>query len=152
MSRLCSDHSRSYPGRSAPCPGKWRATEIDCGEEEFSLSPEQKSAEVILAQHPSGCRVKDRTGRTRRRDDHLDRARPAPGNGSAAEGHRPSLERDCSRFTSCLNRLVRTRMLGGVGRAVSDDRPYPIGPYFMLPTLASDADLHGRQASATCQD
>ena len=49
MSRLCSNHSRSYPGRSAPCPGKWRATEIDCGEEESSLSPEQKSAEVIVA-------------------------------------------------------------------------------------------------------
>jgi len=24
------------------------------------------------------------------------------------------------------NRLVRTRMLGGVGRAVNNDRPYPI--------------------------
>ena len=31
-----------------------------------------------------------------------------------------------SRFPSCLNRLVRTRMLGGVGRAVSNGRPYPI--------------------------
>ena len=50
MSRLCRNHSRSYPGRSAPCPGKWRATEIDCGEERSSLTAEQKSAEVILAQ------------------------------------------------------------------------------------------------------
>src|SRR5215471_3180234 len=99
MSRLCSDLSRSYLGRSAPRPGKWRATEIDCGEESSSLSPEQKSAEVILARCPEG-RVKDRTGRTRRRDDRLDRARPAAGDGSAAESHRPSLERDFSRFTS----------------------------------------------------
>jgi hypothetical protein len=109
MSRLGSDHSRSYPGRAAPCPGKWRATASDCGEEESSLSPEQKSAEVILARCPES-RVKDRTGRTRRRDDRLDRARPALGDGSAAEGHRPSLERDFSRFTSDLNRPVRTRM------------------------------------------
>ena len=52
MSRLCRNPSRSYPGRSAPRPGKWRATEIDCGEEESSLSPEQKSAEVIVARCP----------------------------------------------------------------------------------------------------
>ena len=30
------------------------------------------------------------------------------------------------------NRLVRTRMLGGVGRAVSNDRPYPIWAFFCL--------------------
>jgi hypothetical protein len=70
--------------------------------------------------------VKDRTGRTRRRDDRLDRARPALGNGSAAEGHRPSLERTSARFTSCLNRLVRTRMLGGVGAGEGDLPGYPI--------------------------
>ena len=29
------------------------------------------------------------------------------------------------------NRLVRTRMLGGVGRAVSNDRPYPIWAFFL---------------------
>ena len=29
MARVCRNHSRSYPGRSAPCPEKWRATEID---------------------------------------------------------------------------------------------------------------------------
>src|SRR5215813_14671721 len=56
------------------------------------------------------------------------------GNGSAAEGHQASLEREYSRFPSCLNRLVRTRMLGGVGRAVSGDRPYPIGRS-LQPTL-----------------
>ena len=67
---------------------------------------------------------------TRKRDDHLDEARPEPGSGLAAEGHRPSLERDFSRFTSDLNRLVRTRMLGGVGRAVSNDRPPPISSHF----------------------
>jgi len=87
----------------------------------------QQSAEVIGAQPPSGCRGKDRTGRTRQRDDRLDRARPVPGNGATAAGHRPSLEREFSRFPSCLNRRVRTRRLGGVGRAVSDDCPYPIG-------------------------
>ena len=54
------------------------------------------------------------------------RLQSVPGIGSTAAGHRPSLERDCSRFPSDLNRLVRTRMLGGVGRAVSNDRPYPI--------------------------
>ena len=70
--------------------------------------------------------MKDRTGRTRRRGDRLDRARPAPGDRSAAEGHRPRLERDCSRFTSCLNRLVRTRMLGGVGAGEGDLPGYPI--------------------------
>jgi len=87
----------------------------------------QKISDHYLAQHPSGCQVKDRTGRTGRRDDHLDGARPAPGNGSAAEGHRPSLERDFSRFTSCLNRLVRTRMLGGVGAGEGNLPGYPIG-------------------------
>jgi len=37
------------------------------------------------------------------------------------------------RFLVCSdsrNRLVRTRMLGGVGRAVSDDGPYPISSDF----------------------
>ena len=34
-----------------------------------------------------------------------------------------TLGRACS---SSRNRLVRTRMLGGVGRAVSNGRPYPI--------------------------
>ncbi len=29
MPRLCSDHSRPYPGRAASRPGKWRATETD---------------------------------------------------------------------------------------------------------------------------
>ena len=72
--------------------------------------------------------MQDRTGRTRRRDDHLDEARLVPGNGSAAEGHRPSLERDCSRFPSALNRLVRTRMLGGVGAGEGDLPGYPIRP------------------------
>ena len=70
--------------------------------------------------------MKDRTGRTRRRHDHLDEARPEPGDDFAAEGHRPSLERDCSRFPSCLNRLVRTRMLGGVGAGEGDLPGYPI--------------------------
>ena len=40
------------------------------------------------------------------------------------------LGRACS---SSWNRLVRTRMLGGVGRTVSNGRPYPISP-----TLAFD--------------
>jgi len=35
------------------------------------------------------------------------------------------LGRACS---SSWNRLVRTRMLGGVGRTVSNGRPYPISP------------------------
>jgi hypothetical protein len=34
-----------------------------------------------------------------------------------------------SEIHTYLNRRVRTRMLGGVGRAVSDDRPYPISPF-----------------------
>ena len=36
-----------------------------------------------------------------------------------------SLGKTCS---SSWNRLVRTRMLGGVGRTVSNGRPYPISP------------------------
>ena len=39
----------------------------------------------------------------------------------------PALGETCLTSLSDLNRLVRTRMLGGVGRAVSNDRPYPIG-------------------------
>ena len=31
-----------------------------------------------------------------------------------------------------LNRLVRTRMPGGVGRAVRNGRPYPISPSFAM--------------------
>ncbi len=54
MSHLCSDNSRSYPGRAAPCPGKGRATASDGGEEESSLSAEQQSAEGIGAQCPYG--------------------------------------------------------------------------------------------------
>ena len=42
-----------------------------------------------------------------------------------------SLGKTCS---SSWNRLVRTRMLGGVGRTVSNDRPYPIS-YFRLPPI-----------------
>ena len=40
----------------------------------------------------------------------------------------PALSDDLLERTSLsvLNRLVRTRMLGGVGRAVSNDCPYPI--------------------------
>ena len=34
------------------------------------------------------------------------------------------------------NRLVRTRMLGGVGRAVSNDRPYPISAILCLGLLS----------------
>ena len=73
--------------------------------------------------------MQDRTGRTRRRHDHLDEARPDPGDDFAAEGHRPSLERDCSRFPSCPNRLVRTRMLGGVGAGEGDLPGYPISQH-----------------------
>ncbi len=39
----------------------------------------------------------------------------------------PALGETCLTSLSDLNRLVRTRMLGGVGRAVSNGRPYPIG-------------------------
>jgi hypothetical protein len=35
--------------------------------------------------------VKDRTEKTRRRDDHLDKARPEPGSGFAATGIDPAL-------------------------------------------------------------
>ena len=38
----------------------------------------------------------------------------------------PALGETCLTSLSDLNRLVRTRMLGGVGRAVSNGRPYPI--------------------------
>ena len=38
----------------------------------------------------------------------------------------PALGETCLASLSDLNRLVRTRMLGGVGRAVSNGRPYPI--------------------------
>src|SRR5262249_61545351 len=69
---------------------------------------------------------RDGAGRRRRRTDRPDEARPDPGKAFAAEGQPPSLGRDFSRFPSDLNRRVRTRMLGGVGRAVSDDRPYPM--------------------------
>ena len=54
MPRLCSDCSRSYPGRAAPCPGQWRATAIDCGEESSALSAAQQSAEVRVARCPGG--------------------------------------------------------------------------------------------------
>ncbi len=40
----------------------------------------------------------------------------------------PALSETSLTSLSTLNRLVRTRMLGGVGRAVSNDRPYPIRP------------------------
>ena len=40
----------------------------------------------------------------------------------------PALSETFLTALSDLNRLVRTRMLGGVGRAVSNDRPYPIRP------------------------
>ena len=40
----------------------------------------------------------------------------------------PALGETCLTSLSDLNRLVRTRMLGGVGRAVSNGRPYPIRP------------------------
>jgi len=38
----------------------------------------------------------------------------------------PALSETFLTSLSDLNRLVRTRMLSGVGRAVSNDRPYPI--------------------------
>jgi len=38
----------------------------------------------------------------------------------------PALSEICLTSPSALNRLGRTRMLGDVGRAVSNDRPYPI--------------------------
>src|SRR5712692_847969 len=96
MARLCRDNSRSYPGRAAWCPGQWRATAIDYERAQAALTAGQQSAEVIVARCPGG-RVKDRTGRTRRRDDRLDEDRPEHGNGFAATGHCPSLEREYSR-------------------------------------------------------
>src|SRR5262249_33044728 len=65
------------------------------------------------------------------REDKEERGPPRssqarPGNGSTAEGHRPALNENFSRFPFSLHRRVRTRMLGGVGRAVSDDHPYPM--------------------------
>ena len=46
-------------------------------------------------------------------------------------------ERACS---SDWNRLVRSRMPGGVGRAVSDDRPYPI---YAVSDAMSGGSLYG---------
>ena len=56
MLRLCTDHSRSYPGRAASRPGKWRATAIDGACEESTLTPAQQSAEVIVARGPLPAR------------------------------------------------------------------------------------------------
>ena len=93
MPRLCSDHSRSYPGRAALCSGKWRATAIDGARAESALTVGQQSAEVRVAPGPlPRPRAKDRTGRTRRREGRLDEDRPEQGDGVAAYSHRPSLE------------------------------------------------------------
>jgi len=65
--------------------------------------------------------------------------RPGP-NRATARRRRvidPALSETFLTSLSDLNRLVRTRMLGGVGRAVSNDRPYPIRPRLgALPALA----------------
>ena len=41
----------------------------------------------------------------------------------------PALSEIFPRFPSCLNRLVRTRMLGGVGAGEGDLPGYPISPH-----------------------
>ena len=73
--------------------------------------------------------MQDRTGRTRRREATLAEDRPAPGDGFAADEQRPRLEGGSLELTllSCLNRRVRTRMLGGVGAGEGDLPGYPIG-------------------------
>jgi len=48
------------------------------------------------------------------------------GGASRRRASAPALSETCLTSLSALNRLVRTRMLGGVGRAVSNGRPYPI--------------------------
>jgi hypothetical protein len=48
------------------------------------------------------------------------------------------MERTCS---SSLNRRMRTRMSGGVGRAVSNDRPYPISSKTGGPTSVTDSRI-----------
>jgi len=128
-SRLCSNPSRAYPGRAPACPGKGRATDTDGAHEQSALTPAQPSAEVSVALDPlPGQRAKDRTGKTRRREDHLDEARPEPGRGFAAARQRPSLECGPLALTalSALNRRVRTRLLGGVGAGEGDLPGYPI--------------------------
>ena len=51
----------------------------------------------------------------------------------------PALGETCLTSLSDLNRLVRTRMLGGEGRAVSNGRPYPI----RRPKLSDRAPVQG---------
>jgi len=93
-----------------------------------ALTPTQPSAEVIRARGPSGAEGKDRTRRTRRREDRLDEDRPDPGSGFAAADQHPNLA--CGSLAlpslSDLNRLVRTRRRGGVGAGEGDLPGYPI--------------------------
>ena len=74
--RLGRNPSRAYPGRAPSRPGQGRATAMDCARAQAALTPTEPSAEgrVVLGRLP-GRRAKDRTGRTRRREDHLDQAR-----------------------------------------------------------------------------
>ena len=46
----------------------------------------------------------------------------------------PALSETCSHFPSCLNRLVRTRMLGGVGAGEGDLPGYPISRLCLVST------------------
>src|SRR5712692_1757445 len=130
MPRLCSDHSRSYPGRAAPCPGKWRATAMDCGEESSALTAAQQSAEVRVARCPGGpSEGPNRTDKAEGGPPRQSQARTGQrlcGGGSSTQ---PWGRSSGSHFTSDLNRLVRTRRLGGVGAGEGDLPGYPIGSH-----------------------
>ena len=72
--------------------------------------------------------MKDRTGRTRRRGDRLDEARPERATALRRRVIDPALSETALTSLSDLNRLVRTRMLGGVGAGEGDLPGYPISP------------------------
>ena len=101
----------------------------------------QKSAEVIVPSRTHHCGregLNDEVGEESSFDSMRGKrfdaiSRPGPTGSASNEQPAPGMRGPSTRpETTSLNRLVRTRMPSGVGRAVRNSRPYPIYAFYAV--------------------
>ena len=164
-----SESHTSYPGRSVALicsiglpTGQshhrkrcWCGTEVSRGHCTVSSYSTDDRKDRTLKNKDEHSLISNRGGWSARQTDPV----PRPGSTASATRVLPALRTHCyERFVfgqlcsaACCysgNRLVRIRMLGGVGRVASDGGPYPISPTYFLPDCAPISACASRASSA----